>query len=70
MIKYLVGWLMPILLLFVVTTIGSANELPALPGVVYDVSAKKAVLMGRRNFGFGCLTRRARKSSSLICSIY
>ena len=40
MIKYLVGWLMPILLLFVVTTIGSANELPALPGVVYDVSFK------------------------------
>ena len=40
MIKYLVGWLMPILLLFVVTTIGSTNELPALPGVVYDVSFK------------------------------
>ncbi|MBW2738034.1 MAG: hypothetical protein JRE64_04110 [Deltaproteobacteria bacterium] len=40
MIKYLVGWLMPILLLFVVTTIGSTNELPALPGVVYDVLFK------------------------------
>ncbi|OEU78066.1 MAG: hypothetical protein BA865_07920 [Desulfobacterales bacterium S5133MH4] len=40
MIKYLVGWLMPMLLLFVVTTIGSTNELPALPGVVYDVLFK------------------------------
>ena len=40
MIKYLVGWLMPMLLLLVVTTIGSTNELPALPGVVYDVLFK------------------------------